>query len=681
MPCYGLLGIEICIPSLDDIVNAVISPIVNLVTSGLAGLVSALSPYFSSVINTLAPFFEGVVNAITGFLADPLGSIQGVLGSVWAVVSGIGAQISNSLTSLWASISEATGSLAGQIAGGLNFLGAQVSSGLSTVGSSILGVLNDARTALESGLVTLGSSVSGALATAEGALLSAFDGMGNAIAGTIGGILSGFGALDLSGVMGAVTGIAAQLETAIVTLAAFHSPITPKEAADFVPGYTLQVQAAATSLHVANLIAEAASLGQVDVTLGDAWKYPNTAAAIATAEELVSMPLKEGLMPAFKRFILSTYVPLIPDFQSLISIYVKEGYLEDHWVEMPAEMAQNFRELGYSEEWARRLWGQHWVYPNPSQLYEMLHRTRGNFPEIGVTDQVLKDMLKLHDFEPKWRSPLEAISWNTWRIFDIRVGWEMAIVDDAGLVKRLIDTGYEPRDAELLAAIQKMFVLRSEIDGLLSESDTDFLNGWISEEQLSANYKATPYNPAVIELRLAKARLRQERTDKADLKAALINRFVKGDLSETEFKEELSRLGIQQNRIAIELIKANATKLKTVKEETTVTSKALTEATYSRAFKVGVISESEYVARLEALKYSQDDIEVLVELNSPEKPSTAVLPTLTLGELKAAYRTGILSEDELAAELAGRGYVYEDLSVIILTEKAKLKPAAAGVAA
>jgi hypothetical protein len=682
MPVYGLLGIEIYIPSLDEIVNAVISPIANLVTSGLSGLVSTLSPLFANVVTALSPLFQGVIDAITNFVRDPLGYLQGTLGSVWGAVSGLFDQITQALGGLWTSISAAVGSLAGQITSGLEGLGGLVSSGLSTVSSSILSVLNDARTALESGLVTLGSSLSGALEATGGVMLTAFDGMGNALAGILGGVFSGFGSLSLPDVMGAVTGISAQLETAIVSLAAFHSPITPQEAAAFVPGFTTQVQAAATSLHIANIVAEAASLGQVDVTLTDAWRYPNTEAALAVASELVAMPLKEGLMPAFKRYILANYVPLIPDFQSLISIYVKEGYLESHWVEMPAEMAQNFRELGYSQEWALKLWGQHWVYPSPTQLYEMLHRTAGNFPEIGVTDAILRDMLKLHDFEPKWRGPLEAISWNTWRIYDIRTGWEMDLVNDLGLVKRLVDTGYEPKDAELLASVQKMFVLRSEIDGLLTESDTDFMSGWISEDQLKADYWATPYNASIIEMRIAKAKLRQERTDKADLKAALINRFVKGDLNETEFAQELSRLGVQQNRIAIELTKADATKLKTVKEETTLTSKALTEATYSRAFRVGVISEEEYVARLEALKYSQDDIDILVELNTPERPSPEVLPTLTLGELKAAFRVEILTEDEFAAELASRGYSYEDMAIIIETERLKIKPktAAEGVA-
>ena len=368
----------------------------------------------------------------------------------------------------------------------------------------------------------------------------------------------------------------------------------------------------------------------------------------------------------------------VPDFQSLMSIYVKEGYLEDHWVEMPAEMAQNFAELGYSLEWAQRLWGQHWQYPGPSQLYEMLHRTAGNFPEIGVTEDVLREMLKLHDFEPKWRGPLEAISWNTWRIYDIRTGWEMGTLDDEALVKRLIDTGYEPKDARLVADVQKMTVLRSELDALVTQTSQDYVDGWINEAQLRADLEATPYRKDVIELRVAKAKLQRERALKKALKMALENRYVKGDLTEAEFKQELSRLGVTQEWISSEVARIQAQKLKTVKEDTTTTTKALTESQYSRAYRVGLIPEDQYRKLLQGLKIGPDDISLLVQLNTPQKPAPEEMPTLTLGELKAAYRAGVITENELGSELAFRMYSAGDIDTIIETEKTKIKPTVAG---
>jgi len=718
MPCYGLLGLTICIPSVDDIVNAVITPITNFVTSALSGLVSTLTPLFNTVKNAITPLFQTVIDAITGFLANPLGALTNVLGSVWGVISGLWNNITGALNGLWSSISSSLTSIGTQIWSGITGLWDYTIKGLGDLGASLWNGIQFVGNVVSSGVSQLATAFDGAVGTIGGwvgdALSGVSEALGKGLMSLVDWIISGLdwiakGIMSVvktvqDAVVGTVRGLVSGfIETLTVTFSP-HSP--EKETAEqmdkMIKNMQEQVLAkikeiksspidltstVGAALGIASMLgvgiisikALAAAADAAHPTKDIGFKDIATGMIAATGAGLMmstilKLPVDIGLITPLTRAYNSMFTPNLPPYADLISIYVKEGYMEDHWVELPAEMVGYFKELGYSEEWTKRLWGKHWEYPGPSQLYEMLHRTAGNFPEIGVTSDVLRNMLKLHDFEPKWRMPLEVISWNTWRIYDIRTGWEMDLVNDEGLVKRLIDTGYEPKDAELLANIQKMFVLRSEIDGLLTESDTDFMSGWISEDQLKADYGATPYNPSIIEMRISKAKLRQERTDKADLKAALINRYVKGDLSETEFSQELSRLGIQQNRIAIEVTKANATKLKTVKEETTVTSKALTESTYSRSYRLGLIPEAEYRSKLAALKYSPEDIDLLVELNTPEKPAPEEMPTLTLGELKAAFRVGVLTENELAAELDFRHYSPEDISVIIETEKAKIKP-------
>jgi len=676
MPCFNLLGIEICIPSLDEIVSAIVTPISSFITNGLNGLVSALSPYFEGVVNAISPLFNGVVSAITGFLSDPLGAIQSALGSVSGALSGLWDTITGALGGLWDSISAGLSGLGAALSSGISGLGSAIYNGLSWLGASIQGAISATGNALNGAISAVEVAVSSGLEATGNALLTAFDGMGSAISGFISGVFAGFGAIDASQVLGSALAALGQFSAAIITLGTHHSPITPQQANNWVWPYIDQVTAAAMTLHTSNIIAEGVSLGQIDVSLTEAWSYPSTAAAMALATELSGMSIREGLMPAYKRYILSSYVPNIPPYNDLIEIYVREGYLESHWVEIPEEMISNFRELGFSEEWTKRLWGKHWQYPSPTQLYEMLHRSAGNFPEIGVTVDVLRDMLKLHDYEPKWREPLEAISWNTWRIYDIRTAWEMDLDSEEALVKRLIDTGYNPKDASLLAEVQKMFVLRSEIDKILTETDQDFIEGWISEDQLKLDYEATPYRQAVRDMRIARVKLRRDRAVKQDLKAALTDRFTKGDLSEKEFKDGLSRLGVTQDWIATEVERAEAKMLKKVSEDTTVTTKALTEAKYSRAFKVGQITEQTYRDRLAALKYGSEDITLLVALNQPERPAPTELPTLTLGELKAAFRVGVLTEQELRAELASRLYSAEDINTIVETEKAKIKPAA-----
>lgn len=259
----------------------------------------------------------------------------------------------------------------------------------------------------------------------------------------------------------------------------------------------------------------------------------------------------------------------------------------------------------------------------------------------------------------------------------IRTAREIGQFSDSQALERLTALGYEAKDASLIVDVQRFEILRSEIDKLLTEADTDYFNGWISEATLRANYGATPYGSEVIDLLVERANSRRDRNMKEDLKTALLDRFKKGDLSDSEISQELSRLGLVQEWISSEVARAQASKLKKVTDEPTSTLKALSEEKYSRAFKYGLIDESSYRQKLELFKYGDDDIELLVSLNQPEKPPEPTLPDLSLGELKSAYRLQILTEQLFRAELTKRGYDDEDARVIVATEKVKLEAAIA----
>jgi hypothetical protein len=673
MPTFNLLGLEIYIPDLDEIIKAVTEPLQSAITAVQTGVVNTLSPLFDAVTSTLSSAVSGVVTQISNLFSDSLKWLTDTLASAWDVLKGLGAQISTAVGDLWTSIEDSLSSLQTVITDALTAAQNTLSGALTTAQDALNGAITGAQTALSGALDTAGSTISGALETAQGVLMDAFDGMGNAISGTIGGILSGFGSIDIGAVMSSHTGGAAQMASAIISLGLFHSPITPDEAFQWATPFIIQVTSAATSLHIANIAAEAASLGQIDVTLSEVWEYPETKAAMSAAGELSAMPIKEGMFPAFKRYILKNYVPFVPNLSSLMDVYAKEGYLADHWVEIPDGLINDFAENGYSLEWAQKIWGAHWKHPDLSQLIEMLHRTMGTSPQIGITQTIIEDMLKIEAYAPKWRNPLALINWRTWPLRDIRTGWETGDLSDPDLVNRIVDAGYSPEDAPLIADNQKLMVLRSEIDALGVQTTDDYVAGWITEDQLRADLEATPYRAEVIELRIAKAKMQRARALKTDLKAALGDRYLKGDLTDAEFTQELSRLGVTQEWISSEVTRIQAKKLKKVKEETTVTTKALTESQYSRALRVGLIPEATYRNLLAGLKISQDDINLLVELNTPEKPAPAEIPTLTLGELKAAFRAQVLSEDELRAELGARKYSDENISTIIETEKTKIK--------
>lgn len=676
MPCFELLGVQFCFPSLDEIAGAILNPVALMIASNIADLQSTLAPLFQNIIDTLSPFFQSVIDGVTGALSVLISGVQSVVDQVWTVIQGIPALVGGLIEAARSAVIDAVLELSevvgARITGAINTIGG----GLESLGVQIMGFVSNGVDTIGAGVSAVGNeimlTVNGVGGALEGVINTALDGVGAAM----GGLFEGFGSVDVDGVVTASLGVLGLSQAAVGALELHFSPITPEDAASWVPGFVNQVTGAVTSLHIVNVFAEAASLGQIDVGLQDGWKYPATAGSVKLATDLSVMNLTEGLVPAYKRHILSQYVPLIPDFQSLISIYVKEGYLEEHWVEMPEEMADNFRQLGYSYDWALRLWGQHWVYPGPTQLYEMLHRSTGSFPEIGVTEDTITEMLKLHDFEPKWRGPLQAISWNTWRIFDIRVGWEMELLSDEGLLNRLIDTGYHPKDAEILFQIQKMFVLRSEIDGITREADNDFVGGWISEEQLEADYAATPYNPNVQALRIARAKLRRDRDWRKDFLMYLRDLFIKWRISEETFKKELSTLGMVQSFIEIEVNRAKLRQrfIPETASQLPDATKPLTESRLLKLWKLGKLKEEEILEQLKGLGYNTEDAKLIlasetvtVEEFEVPVPKVATKP-LPAARILKLWKLGVLDEAKALERLGLLGYGIEDAKLILASE-------------
>jgi len=543
MPCYSLLGVEICVPSVEDIVNAVVAPINDVVRDAQKTIVDSLSPLFKDVTDTITPYFSTVVTQIKNIFNPILEELQNTTSTIWDTVKGIPDQISKKIDD----VSTVIGSVVEEVNINTSTL---MSNAQANIGMAIDGV---------------GLSLENAINAVGEGLGIAFDGVQTAISGIIDNVFRGFGVVDIAAAGTDASALSSTIQSSLMAPLLRHSPLEPSEAWEEVTSLRGVQRDYWYQAYIMALTIEGASLGQVDGPTTMIFQSPDVAAALDLAKQWYKAPYEIGWGPLVERHILSLYTPKLPPYQDLISIYVREGYLPEKWVEFPEEMGKWFKELGYDEYWAKRLWGKHWVLPSPTQLYEMLHRSKGTRPDIGVDEELIRKMLKLHDYEPEWRSRLEAISWRTWRIFDIRTDWEMGLEDEETVLKRLIDTGYHPDEARVLLEVQKMFVLRSEIDAILREVDQDFIEGWISEDQLRANYEATPYRPEIRELRITRAIIRRERELKRDIKRALMDRFIKGDLTEEEFKQELSRLGVVQEWISAEVERARARKLKRVR--------------------------------------------------------------------------------------------------------------------
>jgi len=101
-------------------------------------------------------------------------------------------------------------------------------------------------------------------------------------------------------------------------------------------------------------------------------------------------------------------------------------------------------------------------------------------------------------------------------------------------------------------------------------------------------------------------------------------------------------------------------------------------STLKRAFRDGIITESNFRAELTARDYGPVDIDLLVSIEQAtiaeemeEMPE--VTKTATLGTLRMAFREGVISEAELISELEARDYGADDIDLIIAVEYTRME--------
>jgi len=217
----------------------------------------------------------------------------------------------------------------------------------------------------------------------------------------------------------------------------------------------------------------------------------STGANVAMSS-ILRAPVEIGLLTPLRYAYQEMFTPYLPSYSDMIRIFVREGYRPEYQTEIPDGMIPSFRKLGYSEYWAKALWGAHWVLPSVGLVSEMLHR--------GIEMPMsVPDYLRTADYHPDWREPLIKLSWDLPGRIDARwmAGWDVIDVDEYGdlLVKRGLDP--EWRDRVTYATLRQQNA--SYINKCRDNAKNDFVKGYITEEQLRANLEALEFSPERIE--------------------------------------------------------------------------------------------------------------------------------------------------------------------------------------
>jgi hypothetical protein len=476
----------------------------------------------------------------------------------------------------------------------------------------------------------------------------------------------------------------------------YLSPVSPDKAEEAASKYVGLVDSTSSLLITGLIAAEAASLGQLDVTLNNVMDHPVVRAAFSNAERIHAALLSEGIYPAYRYKILKDYQPLradvqvvvenfvkgimtfdefldhieylgydtdeavklanaalrypdpqvildlnrrgivpdkdlydwlrrtglhpnavdafshlkwqLPGYQDIISVYMREGYLEDKWVEIPQEFIDYMQQLGYSPEWAKRLWGKHWVLPGVELLYEMFWK------KIISYDDMVK-MLKYHDFEPVWRERLIQNAYRTIPRVDLRRAYRYGIIDATSLTERYEWLGYKPEDAAKMGSI----AVRESLDRYYTRLET------VARQA-----------------------------------------YRKGLLSREGFEQILRQINTPEAAISLALEAEDLARSADVREPAEEPP-TLTVSQILSLYKERLISREVASAKLRMKGYSEEDLSFLLRLSEP-KPEPVEVNRELISAASQLYREGFMSKEEFAGYLRKAGLSPSEIDMKIASE-------------
>jgi len=301
----------------------------------------------------------------------------------------------------------------------------------------------------------------------------------SAVANVIGQLVDGITAADYDALLAQYNAVLDYLLVESERTRPKFSPMTLAEAKTYADWVGKEAGAWWASVTKESVIAESSSLGFVDIAGAAYWRRPLAESWInrGLAKEMAEWNI--GIYPMLTRYWLHEYTPLLPPYQDMIGIYVREGYLEDHQVELPSEFTEYMKQLGYHADLTKMLWGKHWVLPGVDHLYEMFHKKIIDYETMAL-------MLKFHDFLPEWRDRLIRNAYELIPRVDLRRAYMYGVHGYEDLVEPYEKLGYSPEDAQTMDEIGRRWALEAHYSRLLTVARAAYRKGRLSEHEFRA---------------------------------------------------------------------------------------------------------------------------------------------------------------------------------------------------
>jgi len=377
---------------------------------------------------------------------------------------------------------------------------------------------------------------------------------------------------------------------------------------------------------------------------------------------------RQGYSEANARHLM-TLAQNIPGSGDLVRFAVRESFdrskAEDlgFITPLPGDFALWMERQGYSTEWSERYWWAHWDLPSVTQGFEMLHR--------GVIEETdLEGLLIALDIPPKWIPRLLDVSYSPITRVDLRRLWQKGFIDEARLERGYRDIGYNVEDARALTDWTKVAYPRA------GEGPPEDLRA------LTLSVIKQAYVRRIIERGEALDRLVDlEYTEEdAELTISIWDFDLEWNPSlrfEVPFKDlsrsvvtDAYRRGVFDfNRAAVELVEAGYTQddaelllqLEDLKLQSQLTDMEIDLILQDARAQDITLAEAE--TRLLGLGLEPARVTFLVR--QEELRRLTKTRTLTVSQISRAYREGIFSEGVFLEKVGALGYTADDAAVLL----------------
>jgi len=607
-------------------------------------------------IPTLEEIYDQVATPLSQAFQSTYDTIAG---AVQDSLGGVYDTISSGLSSVWDALQNVYKHV-NELWGELSEFAVDLSANLQNLGGNILDGLGAMGSGIVDGLTNVGNIIWGGIQAVGGAIVDGLQAAGGYIVQLLQQTVASKPVEDIKNT---IFSPLANLEKILQDILTPHSPKEPEVAYKEAQNLYTQGNLILAAYAGAKVAIEAASLGQVDVNLAAFDDIPLISAYKRLIEDVSYASYEPSLLIPLRYYYMKEHTPMIPGASDLVRFVVRECFPLEKLPKAPSEFTKYMKYQGYREEWAKAYWEAHWELPPLSSLYEAFHRGI-------ISKEEMKKFIVWHDYKPEPRpgiskSDVDIILELTYRIpnrTEGRMMYEMGILTDADIDEIVKAEGVHPKYQDKFKKFIKEFALRDDLRRIEREARYLFVQGKIDESKYREYLKEARIPADYHDFFVRLANMEKERKTKENeqqLREITYSQFAyafrQNILTESEFLARLREIGYTENAAKLILDIERARKFDSLVDKYISKLEDLLES--------GWIDENDFRSNLSTLGIPDEEIDLRLQIISLERVPKR--KKLTLSQITKAYKLGVIDLSTAVKKMRDLGYADEDIAILL----------------